>query len=159
MQHKQHSAQHVVGGGASEGGSAAEAAGGSADIQQGPATEIFVTFQKVDKDGHKDRSTHPPTENTPESEELLKQVLIATPLGKQAKAAELISNFARVNGTQGVAPHILFSLRSTIPDAVAAGTYGFAGPGSAESGGLTVQISGSTAPKVVGFILFSPFFS
>jgi hypothetical protein len=78
-------------------------------------------------------------------------VLIATLHGKKVKAAELVNNFARANGTQGVAQHILFSLRSTIVDAVAAGTYGFAGPGTAESGGLTVQISGSAAPKTVSF--------
>ena len=58
-----------------------------------------MKFQKIDRDGHNDRSRHPPTVNTPDNKEMLKQVLIATLHGKHAKAAELLNNFARANGT------------------------------------------------------------
>ena len=147
---KQLGGQRNASGSGSDGGGAADTNFDSADTQLGEAT-IYVKFQKIDRDSHNDSSKHPPTVNTPDNKELLKQALLATHHGKPAKAADFINTFARANGTQGVAPHILFSVRSAISDAIAAGAYGFSGPGDADSGGLTVQVSAPTAPTTVGF--------
>ena len=144
---EQHAVRQSAGGSASGGGTAGGAASVSAGAQppQGPATGIYAMYQNVDKDAHKNRSAHPPTETTPEGKEMLKQVLIATLNGNQAKVTELLDLFARTFGTQGVASHLLFSSRVSIANGVHEGAYQF---GISESGGaaaLTVQIAGATA--------------
>ncbi len=124
----------------------------------GPAIGISVTFTTIDKDAHKLRSTHRPTDNTPEHKGLLKQALIAILNGNPSRAAELIDLYAQKNGTQGVSSRILLSTRTSVAQAIDAGAYQFADNGTSAGtlGGFTVNIAGLPTASTVGELTSLP---
>ncbi len=85
--------QSASGGVPVDGGGAVSAAGGSVEVQVplGPAAEIVVEFYNVDREAHKTRSAFPPTDNSAESKEMAKQMLIAIVNGNQAKLGEMLT--------------------------------------------------------------------
>ena len=134
--------QSASGGAPVDGGGAVNAADGSVGAQesQGPATDIVVVFDYVDKDSYKARQTFPPTDNNAEARALAKQMLVSIVTGKQAKLGETVDTFARLYGTAGVPSQELISTRKSVSDSIRGGTYQFGAPGAGSTGAGTGKL-------------------
>ena len=150
-------------GGSVRGGVALGAADYSAEdksLQEraGPALGISVMFTNIDKEAHKLRSTHRPTDNTPEQVEMLKQALIAVLNGNPSRAAEQIDLYAQKTGTQGVSSRLLLSTRLSVAQGIDLGAYQFAADGSSGGtlGAFTVNIAGPATASTVGELTSLP---
>ena len=117
---------------------------GAGPGQQGPATFFNVDFKNVNKTAPKDRSQNPPTNQTDDSEKIIKDMLIAIMREDWATANSKAEEYAVKNGTSGARPHVLFSYTTSMKDLVAEGAFQFGGSGTAGVA-LTVQVAGGAA--------------
>jgi hypothetical protein len=141
--------QSASGGAPADGDGAINAADGSVGFQesQGPAIDIVVVFDCVDKDSYKARSAFPPTDNNAEAKAMAKQIFISIVTGKQAKLGETVDTFARLYGTAVLPSQELISTRKSVSDSIRGGTYQFGAHGTGSTGAgagkLIVHVSDS----------------